>query len=145
MRYFVAAVVAGAFGCGDDGFTPTLAEPWRPGKAVASSDCTEGCVEVAEINGGHAGDLVILADPRRDDPRRQWQQCFLSFYACWQEGGTLPACVATSTCPAPCRDELARRIDGAVGLEAEIAAYRAVFVDASAPCRDPGPPHEETP
>lgn len=126
--------------CAATACAPESVGPWQPASQPASPECDDRCVELATLSGGHGGDVTFLADPRRDGPRRQWQLCFATFYACWDEGGEVPACVDAATCPAECRDDFAARAEGAADLESQLAAYRAVFVDTGAPCGDPGPP-----
>lgn len=122
--------------CGGSGPSGT----WHGASQPASAECDESCVEVATLQGGHGGDLKVLADPRRDGPRRQWQLCFATFYACWDEGGAVASCVEAASCPTACKEQFVAQAAGATDLESELAAYRAVFVTEGAPCADPGPP-----
>ena len=138
MRGF--GLVAGfALGGCPGGDRPTLDAPWSEATTTADPSCA-GCVEVASLTRGHGGAIAILADPTRDDPRRQWQLCFATFFGCWDGAGDLSACVDQATCPQPCKDAYHDEAAGSDDVLAQIAAYGRVFADVGAPCGDPGPP-----
>ena len=135
-----AALALAACGSGGGGFTPTLEQPWHPATATVDYTCASGCEEMGSLGQAHVGDVTLYVDAHRDDPRAQWSRCFATWFRCWDQDGDPIACVAEAACPAPCQDELARQAAGASALEDQLAAYRAVFIDATAPCRDPGSP-----
>ncbi len=133
-RLFALLIVAA--GCGGDDFTPTLADPWRPG-SPGDVDCTSACEDIADVDDAHAGALVLFHDPTATDGLAQFGECARSVLACWTGDADLASCVAASVCPRPCRDEYARILGGATDLDAQTAAVEAVFLDESAPCAPP--------
>jgi hypothetical protein len=130
------ALLLAAAACGGDDFTPTLDDPWRPG-SPGDVDCTSACEDVADIDDPHLGPMVLFHDPTATDGTAQFGDCARSVLACWTGDADLATCVAASVCPAPCRAEYARVLDGATDLEAQTAAVDTVFLDDGARC---GPP-----
>ncbi len=122
--------------CGDDGFTPTLDNPWHPPGPDHQAECTDQCKSVLGGTVEHI-DFEIIANPADDSPRAQWGKCFVQVMACWEPGENLGACtIAADRCPQPCRDEfVAQGGDG--GENPAYDAFNRVFMDADAPCRQP--------
>lgn len=136
MRCILAICLVLASCGGDDGFTPTLDDPWhRPGPDH-QAECTDQCVPVLEGTAEHI-DFTIYGNPADDSPRAQWGKCFVQVMACWEPGVNLAACsVAADRCPAPCVDEF-KRLGGEQGENPAFDAFNRVYMDDDAPCRYP--------
>ncbi len=136
----IFAIVVPFVSCGGESFTPTIEQPWHPATHQTDLTCDAGCEEIIEAEMGHIGPIVILADLDRDDPMAQFAECFVDIMFCWDEGGVLNACVAASSCPAPCRAEYDRLVAGAADEDTQAEVFGRVFVDEGAPC---GPPEDQ--
>ncbi len=131
----ILLVLLVACGGDDDGFTPTLAEPWHPPGPGHQAECTDQCIPILTAESQHGGEFVLYANPADDSARAQWGRCFAAVMACWTPDAELAPCTAAATaCPQPCRDEFVRR-GGDGALAQQIAAFEQVFLDDDAPCR----------
>jgi len=110
---------------------------WAPTTVAYDPSCASGCEVVEEGDYGHIGELRLLVNPDVDDPIAQWGDCIESFTVCIDNGMDARSCSEGSVCPDECRAEYEGRLVGLSGLEAELRAFQAVYVDEGAPCLPP--------
>jgi hypothetical protein len=137
MRCILAICFALAACGGDDGFTPTLDQPWHPPGPDHQAECTDQCIPILSGT-SHHGDFTIYTNPADDSPRAQWGRCFVQVMACWDPGVDLATCTAAADrCPAPCRDEYLHQGGDSADEQQSYDAFVHVFMDDDAPCREP--------
>lgn len=119
---------------GDVGFDDTR---WAPTTTAYDPTCASGCEVLKEGEFGHIGGITLSFNPNVDDPVAQWGDCIESFRVCMEGGGDVRGCSEGSVCPEDCKAELAARLQGAGELEAELAVFKAVYLDEGAPCLPP--------
>jgi len=122
------------------------ADLWQPATTQFDPDCAEDCrVVLTPRPTGHGGTgeatMEMITDPRLDDAIAQWGDCVDTVYACLSvdepEGDALRAthlrqCVASSACPAPCRERYSTRSAG--DLDAAAAAFATLFLQEDSWC-----------
>ena len=141
IALLLAACSSGAETSGGSGSGGTPAdERWAPTTVPHDPSCASGCEVIEQGDFGHIGELTLLVNPNVDDPVAQWGDCIQSFRGCIEQGTDARACSEQSDCPESCRADYEGRIDGVSELEAQLDAFRAVYIDEGAPCL---PPTEE--
>jgi len=132
MRWLLLVVVAagcGRGGRGGDG-------PWEPGTTTFDPECAR-CEVVGEGALAHLGDVQVMIDPGLDDPEAQWVTCLNGFMDCLDASGDdFDGCMASSTCPEPCKQDYAERAEGATAI-GKLEAVEAVFVAPDGRCASP--------
>ena len=113
-----------------------IGQVWKATTVPYDTPCGEHCEVVNEVKLAHFGlEVAIVHDPKVDDALSQWGTCLDSIFSCFKETQDLKACAAESTCPDPCKEQLATALADVDIVEAQVAALDAVMIDDGAVCR----------
>lgn len=110
---------------------------WAPTSTPYDPDCVSGCQVLEEGEFGHLGAVSLSLNPDVDDPVAQWGDCIESFRDCVAGGGKVGSCSESSLCPEDCKADVAARLVGETEIGAQLAAFKAVYLDEAAPCLPP--------
>jgi hypothetical protein len=131
----VALGIASACGSGGDDSGNPSGSVWKKTTVPFDPNCTD-CEEVGTVSLPHMGEARLLRDSRVDDPEAQWTHCVNGILDCVEQGKDESACVSSSACPGPCKDDYRAHLDALStnDVKAKWSALRAVFVSPTSRC-----------
>ena len=95
------------------------------------------CEELATVQLGHGGNVVLMVDPNVNDHEAQWVHCVSSVLDCIEIGGEMSTCVEGGSCPSVCSNEYRAALENSADttdFHARWNAFELTFLEPTGPC-----------